>query len=224
MGGTLKSISGWWLTYPSEKSWSEFVRLDHPNENGEVIKFHGSKAPTRFKSSSGILTSQETQETRDWRDWHPQYRRTSVHAIKDAPDEGTWQWRQPGADVMGCEIRKSPTGWLKTYTKWHVYHQLVQDFATSMKPCLKCFWSFQNKSQLVTSSLIRMWPCLVNFGLGWIGELLGETSTIRLLPLTQARLSQQWKFPFYAMDFPFKTSILIGDFPACHVWWQRVFP
>ena len=99
---------------------------------------------------------------------------------KTLPTKAPRREFQPGADVMGgCEIRKSLTGWLKTYTKWHVYHQLVQDFATihRMKPCLKCVWPFQNKSQLVTSSLIRMWPCLVNLGLGWIGELPGQTST-----------------------------------------------
>ena len=168
----------------------EFVRLDHPpntwgSHKINVPNHQPDLNHPAIRSGFSIVNHPAGF-------WHPRrpgtdgtdipstVRPPSVHAIKDAPDEGTWQGRQPGADVMGgCEIRKSLTGWLKTYTKWHVYHQLVQDFATihRMKPCLKCFWSFQNKSQLVTSSLIRMWPCLVNLGLGWIGELLGETST-----------------------------------------------
>ena len=39
-------IPGWWLTYPSEEY--EFVRWDYEIPNlWKVIKFHGSKPPTR---------------------------------------------------------------------------------------------------------------------------------------------------------------------------------
>ena len=40
-------ISGWWYTYPSEKY--EFVSWDDDIPNiWKVIKFHGSKPPTRY--------------------------------------------------------------------------------------------------------------------------------------------------------------------------------
>ena len=44
---TQNALSGWWLTYPSEKSWSE-SQLGwwlFPTE-WKAIKFHGSKPPT----------------------------------------------------------------------------------------------------------------------------------------------------------------------------------
>ena len=41
----------WLVVFPySEKSWSEFVSwgYDIPKKNGKVIKFHGSKPPSRI--------------------------------------------------------------------------------------------------------------------------------------------------------------------------------
>jgi hypothetical protein len=41
-------FNGWWYTYPSEKN--EFVSWDDDDFSTEwkVIKFHGSKPPTRY--------------------------------------------------------------------------------------------------------------------------------------------------------------------------------
>ena len=40
-------ITGWWLTYPSEKWWSSSVGMVTFPTEWKVIKFHGSKPPTR---------------------------------------------------------------------------------------------------------------------------------------------------------------------------------
>ena len=44
--------TGWWYTYPSEKWWSSSVGMMtfHSQNDGKVIKFHGSKAPTSHQS------------------------------------------------------------------------------------------------------------------------------------------------------------------------------
>ena len=41
-------ISGWWYTYPSEKYESQMGYCSQ--YDGKVIKFHGSKPPTRYSS------------------------------------------------------------------------------------------------------------------------------------------------------------------------------
>ena len=45
-------LAGWWYTYPSEKWWSSSVGMMtfHSQNDGKVIKFHGSKAPTSHQS------------------------------------------------------------------------------------------------------------------------------------------------------------------------------
>ena len=41
--------SGWWMTYPSERSWTSSVGMIIPfPTEWKVIKFHGSKPPTRY--------------------------------------------------------------------------------------------------------------------------------------------------------------------------------
>ena len=43
------TISGWWYTYPSENWWSSSVGKDDiPHMKWKIIKFDGSKAPTRL--------------------------------------------------------------------------------------------------------------------------------------------------------------------------------
>ena len=49
------TISGWWYTYPSEKSWSSSVGMMKFPTEWKVIKFHGSKPPTRISSISSLL-------------------------------------------------------------------------------------------------------------------------------------------------------------------------
>ena len=39
--------TGWWYTYPAEKWWSQLGVMNFPTE-WKVIKFHGSKPPTRY--------------------------------------------------------------------------------------------------------------------------------------------------------------------------------
>ena len=43
-----KTLSGWWLTYPSEKWWSSSVGMMTFPTEWKVIKFHGSKPPTSW--------------------------------------------------------------------------------------------------------------------------------------------------------------------------------
>ena len=58
------TISGWWLTYPSEY---EFVSWDDEIPNiWKVIKFHGSKPPTRFYRAS--ITSGSSSHSLPWFD------------------------------------------------------------------------------------------------------------------------------------------------------------
>ena len=42
----MMNITGWWLTYPSEKWWSLSVGIMKFPTEWQVIKFHGSKPPT----------------------------------------------------------------------------------------------------------------------------------------------------------------------------------
>ena len=44
--------SGWWLTNPSEKWWSSSVGMMKFPTEWKVIKFHGSKPPTRHQLRS----------------------------------------------------------------------------------------------------------------------------------------------------------------------------
>ena len=45
-----KKLSAWWLTYPSEKSWTSSVGIMTFPTEWKVIKFHGSKPPTSYVS------------------------------------------------------------------------------------------------------------------------------------------------------------------------------
>ena len=42
------NMTGWWCTYPSEKWWSSSVGMMKFPTEWKVIKFHGSKPPTRW--------------------------------------------------------------------------------------------------------------------------------------------------------------------------------
>ena len=42
-------IPGWWYTYPSEKWRSSSVGIINSQYDGKVLKFHGSKPPTRIQ-------------------------------------------------------------------------------------------------------------------------------------------------------------------------------
>ena len=47
----MMNITGWWLTYPSEKWWSSSVGIMKFPTEWKVIKFHGSKPPTSINIS-----------------------------------------------------------------------------------------------------------------------------------------------------------------------------
>ena len=52
--GRIIPLSGWWLTYPSEKWWSSVELGWWHSHILWKIKFHGSKPPTRWDSDSNV--------------------------------------------------------------------------------------------------------------------------------------------------------------------------